>query len=100
MPTTRRRRFSNVPTTTGREAHHTYKKIVNPADVITRMRDRGTVLRMHFRTGREIWWLEGVGEVEKITAAKVIEDPQVIAVGTSLFPDFSCPAQTYRFIHN
>jgi hypothetical protein len=73
-------------------------KIRNAAEVITRMRDLGAVLRLHYRSGRPVWWLEPGGEVETLTAKAVIASDSVAPVGTSLFPDLACPAQTYRFV--
>ena len=90
----------HMPASLRARRRHRDGKLTNAADVIARMNAFGAVLRLQYRAGKPVWWLEPGGEVEPTTAADVINHPDVTAVGTSLFPDLALPAQTYRFIGN
>jgi hypothetical protein len=86
-------RFSNI-----RRKPHKKSKIGKAADVIARMQAFNALLRVQFRFGRTVYWLEPSGiEIEAAAATEVIRSNKVVSVGTSLFPDLPLPAQTYRF---
>jgi hypothetical protein len=68
------------------------------ARLLAAMREKATTLRMHYRSGRPIWWASSGEFVTAETAAIVIADPNVIPSDAGLPLLIDVPAQSWRYL--